>query len=64
MKALKMPEDLSGPGKLVFAVIRPYKGRGKQKLILHEVTLGPKKSFMYGNGKTYIAGVAELKQVS
>jgi hypothetical protein len=40
--------------KLVYAVIRRYKGEGEPVLILHEAKVEPTGGFSYGVGKTWV----------
>jgi hypothetical protein len=50
-------KTLSGfkKGKLVYAVLVPYKGKGTPKVILHEALLmGEEASFGYGGGKAWV----------
>lgn len=59
----KIPRDIS-EGKLVFACVRKYRGTGRRRLILHEATIiGRRKSFSYGSGKVWTAGISQLKAV-
>ncbi len=41
-------------GVLVFAVARPYQGKGETKLILHKITPFQAFEFGYGNGKCLV----------
>lgn len=50
-------------GQLVYACVRGYRNTGKRRLIMHEATVGPRKSFIYGAGKTWTAGIKELRAV-
>lgn len=46
--------DLKQPkGMLVYALIGDYKGRGRQRVILHEVELADNGSFGYGHKRCW-----------
>lgn len=52
-KDLKIKKGSTKSGALVFAVIGDYKGKGKQRVILHEVTLEKTGNYSYGNKRTW-----------
>lgn len=58
---LKMKRKSNDYGCLVFAVIADYKGKGKQRVILHEVELLEGIGYSYGHKRSWNFPVKESK---
>ena len=48
-------------GRLCYVVKRPYQGKGKPKLIMHEVALSDYASFSYGHLRHWVVDPPKAK---